>query len=80
VSNQSPSPQPPAHPQWSQPPYGQYPPPTAYAAQPRKVVSTRKMGFVGHGIHIFMCMITMGLWIPVYLSRLRSRKTVTRTY
>jgi hypothetical protein len=27
-----------------------------------------------------LCAFTAGLWIPVYLSRLRSRKTVTRAY
>ena len=49
-------------------------------ATPRKIVSKRKMGFVGHTFHVFMCFMTCGLWIPVYMSRLRSRKTVTRAY
>lgn len=44
---------------------------------PRKVVSKRKTGFVSHG---FMCFVTCGFWIPVYASRLRARKTVTRVY
>ena len=38
------------------------------------------MGFIGHAFHLFMCMWTLGLWTPVYMSRLRVRKTVTRTY
>jgi hypothetical protein len=46
--------------------------------QPRKVVSRRKMGILLHCFHITMCLCTLGLWIPVYLSGLRKRKTVTR--
>lgn len=44
---------------------------------PRKIVTRRKMGFVLHSFHIFMCLCTMGLWLPVYLSGLRRRKSVT---
>jgi hypothetical protein len=60
-------------------PLGQYPPP-GYAPRPQKIVTVRKMSFGGHFLHLMMCFMTCGIWIPVYLSRLRSRKTVTRTY
>lgn len=45
---------------------------------PRKVVSKRKMGVIGHAFHATMTVCTMGLWAPVYWSRLRARRTVTR--
>lgn len=45
---------------------------------PSRVVTKRKMGFVLHMFHVTMCLCTAGLWIPVYLSGLRRRKTVTR--
>lgn len=45
---------------------------------PRKVVSRRKMGWMLHCFHCTMCLCTLGLWTPVYLSGLRKRKTVTR--
>lgn len=44
---------------------------------PRKVVHKRKMGFLLHTFHVCMCVCTCGLWIPVYMSGLRKRKTVT---
>lgn len=42
-----------------------------------KVVSKKKMGFLGHTFHITLSVFSMGLWVPVYMSRLRARKTVT---
>lgn len=67
---------------YQQPPYrpGRYPaqPNQPPPYQPGQVVSHRKMGFAGHAFHLTMCLMTFGLWIPVYMSRLRSRTTVTR--
>lgn len=44
---------------------------------PRRIVQRRKMGFILHAFHLTMCVCTVGLWTPVYLSGLRKRKIVT---
>ena len=42
-----------------------------------KAVSKRKMGYIAHTFHITMSVFSFGLWVPVYMSALRKRKTVT---
>lgn len=43
-----------------------------------QITSHRKMGFAAHTFHLTMCCLTMGLWIPMYISGLRRRTTVTK--
>lgn len=60
------------------PPPGYYPP-SGYppAGYPRRMVSRQRMSFGASAFHWFMIVSTGGLWIPVYLSARRKRKTVT---
>ncbi len=62
-----------------QPYYGQpYPPPQYQAAPyPRQAVSQQGMSYSESIFHWTMIFITCGMWIPVYLSARRKRRTVT---
>jgi hypothetical protein len=75
-------------PQWQQgqpqPPYGHYPPPQPVqvnvqqnAYGPRKAVTQGKLGYAEEAFHWLMIIGTCGLWLPVYLSRKRSKRSVT---
>lgn len=86
--------QPPQQPQQAPPPGWQprqpqypqqpppYPPPQVFVQQvnqgPRSAVTRRPMSIAEGIFHAFMIVMTCGLWIPVYLARRRSLKTVTR--
>jgi hypothetical protein len=58
------------------PPPG-YPPPVVVQVYPRQMVSRQRMSFGASAFHWFMIISTGGLWLPVYLSARRKRKTVT---
>lgn len=75
--------QPPAGPpqNWQ---YGQqpYPPPvqvnvTQNAYGPSKAITQGNLGCLEEAFHWTMIICTCGLWIPVYISRKRSRRSVT---
>ena len=51
----------------------------AMAARPVQSVTRKPMTFMGHMGHMIMCVITFGLWIPVYIAcAIRGRKEYTR--
>jgi hypothetical protein len=76
------------------PPQPPYPPQQAYGqpwpqqppqvvvqqnnAGPRRAVTRRPMGIIEGTFHWTMIICTAGLWLPVYLARRRSLKTVTK--
>jgi hypothetical protein len=69
------------HPQ-PQPPYGYYPPPVQVnviqnAHGPRMAVTRGRLGSLEELFHWTMIICTCGLWLPVYLSRKRSKRSVT---
>lgn len=69
-------------PQWGQPQYPQQPPPvqvnvTQNAYGPRAAVTQGKLGGIEELFHWTMIICTCGLWLPVYLSRKRSKRSVT---
>lgn len=72
-------------PQYPQPYGGQYvQPPVQVNVQqnvqpgPRKAVTQGKLGYGEEMFHWLMIICTCGLWYPVYASRRRSKRTVTR--
>jgi hypothetical protein len=73
---------PPAYQGQPQPPYGYYPPPVQVnviqnAHGPRVAVTQGKLGLIEELFHCMMIVCTCGLWLPVYLSRKRSKRSVT---
>jgi hypothetical protein len=71
--------------QYPQPPQFPYPPPQAYwqppvqvnVYGPRGAVTQGQLGCGEEVFHWLMIIGTCGLWLPVYLSRKRSMRSVT---
>ena len=51
-----------------------------YNNGPRGAVTQGKLGYGEEIFHWTMILCTCGLWLPVYLSRKRSKRSVTRLY
>ena len=72
-------PQPPQYPYQGQPdPRGYWPPPVQVNVYgPHGAVTQGQLGCGEEMFHWFMIIGTCGLWLPVYLSRKRSKRSVT---
>lgn len=71
----------PQHP--AQPGYWQQPPPVQVNVQqnaygPSKAITQGNLGCIEETVHWTLIVCTCGLWIPVYISRKRSKRSVTR--
>ena len=60
-----------------------YPPPVQVNVQqnvrgPRKAITQGKLGYGEELFHWCMIICSCGLWYPIYASRKRSKRTVTR--